>query len=120
MRMRWTTATIVLAMALVVPAVARAEGPSVTARAAILMDAASGQVLWGDDADVPLPPASTTKVMTAILALESHRLSESFRVSAGAAGTAPSSIGLLPGQRMELRDLLYALMLNSANDAAEV
>lgn len=118
--MRWTTATIVLAMALVVPAVARAEGPYLTARAAILMDAASGQVLWEDDADVPLPPASTTKVMTAILALESHRLSESFRVSAAAAGAAPSSIGLQPGQRMELRDLLYALMLNSANDAAEV
>jgi D-alanyl-D-alanine carboxypeptidase (penicillin-binding protein 5/6) len=120
MRMRWTTATIVLAMALAVPAVARAEGPYLTARAAIVMDAASGQVLWGDDADVPLPPASTTKVMTAILALESQRLSETFRVSAAAAAAAPSSIGLQPGQRMELRDLLYALMLNSANDAAEV
>jgi D-alanyl-D-alanine carboxypeptidase len=58
--------------------------------------------------------------MTAILALESGKLDRSFVVSSAAADTAPSSIGLLAGQRMELRHLLYALMLNSANDAAEV
>jgi D-alanyl-D-alanine carboxypeptidase (penicillin-binding protein 5/6) len=92
----------------------------ITARAAVIMDAASGQVIWEHDAARPLPPASTTKVMTAILALESGRLDESFVVSSYAASTAPSKINLRRGQKMQLRSLLYALLLNSANDAAEV
>src|SRR5262245_58295887 len=94
--------------------------PAVGARAAIVVDAASGEVLWEKNADEELPPASTTKVVTAILALESGRLDDELRVSAYASETAPSKIGLRPGQRMELRHLLYALLLNSANDAATV
>jgi D-alanyl-D-alanine carboxypeptidase (penicillin-binding protein 5/6) len=97
-----------------------AAAPSLTARAAIAMDAATGEVLYERAADLPLPPASTTKVMTAILALESGRLDEEFTVSRFAAATAPSKINLQPGQRMRLRNLLYAVLLNSANDAAEV
>jgi D-alanyl-D-alanine carboxypeptidase len=93
---------------------------AVTARAAIIMDAATGDVLWERNASDPLPPASTTKVLTAIVALESGRLDESFRVSEDAADTAPSKINLRPGQRMRLRNLLYAVLLNSANDAASV
>ena len=98
---------------------ARAWAP-ITARAAIIMDASSGEVLWEHNADEPLPPASTTKVMTSILALESGRLDDVFTVSASAAAEAPSKINLRPGQRMRLRHLLYAVLLNSANDAAEV
>ena len=94
--------------------------PVVGARAAIIMDAASGEVIWEKNPDEVLPPASTTKVMTAILALESGRLDDSLRVSSYASETAPSKIGLHPGQRMQLRNLLYALLLNSANDAATV
>jgi D-alanyl-D-alanine carboxypeptidase (penicillin-binding protein 5/6) len=97
-----------------------AAAPSLTARAAIAMDAASGEVLYERAADLPLPPASTTKVMTAILALESGRLDDELAVSRFAAETAPSKINLQPGQRMRLRNLLYAVLLNSANDAAEV
>lgn len=113
-------ALIVLAATAVLARVAAADGPAVTARAAMVMDAATGNVLWERNAEEPLPPASTTKVMTAILALESGDLERSFPVSASAADTAPSSIGLRAGQRMQLRHLLYALMLHSANDAAEV
>jgi D-alanyl-D-alanine carboxypeptidase (penicillin-binding protein 5/6) len=98
---------------------ARAWAP-LTARAAIIMDASSGEVLWEHDADEPLPPASTTKVMTAILALESGRLDDPLTVSTSAAAEEPSKINLRPGQRMRLRHLLYAILLNSANDAAEV
>jgi D-alanyl-D-alanine carboxypeptidase (penicillin-binding protein 5/6) len=118
--MRWGTA---LAAALVLASTASAASgaaPTFTARAAIVVNAASGEVLWAKNADQPLPPASTTKVLTAILALESGRLDESFPVSRFASQTAPSRIGLLPGQRMALRNLLYALLLNSANDAATV
>ena len=99
---------------------AAAGDPYVTARAAIIVDAASGDTLWERNADAPLPPASTTKVMTAILALESGRLDDWFTVSSNAAETSPSKIGLRPGERMALGDLLYAVLLNSANDAATV
>jgi D-alanyl-D-alanine carboxypeptidase len=101
------------------PALA-AGGPALTARAALIMDASTGEVIWERNSSTPLPPASTTKVMTAVLALESGRLDESLRVSADAAETAPSKINLRPGQRMRLKNLLYAVLLNSANDAAAV
>ena len=111
--------TLVVA-ALLLPSIAAAEGPYLTARAAVIMDARSGEVMWERNAYEPLPPASTTKVMTAILALQSGDLDRELQVSTTAADTPPSSIGLRAGQRMRLRDLLYALLLNSANDAAEV
>jgi len=107
-------------IALAMAAPARAAGPALTARAAVLVDAGTGEVTWERNGSTPLPPASTTKVLTAILALESGRLDDSFRVSSDAAETPPSKINLRPGQRMRLRNLLYAVLLNSANDAAEV
>src|SRR5437899_12602670 len=116
--MRTAGIGLILAAALAAPAYA--AGPYITARAAIIIDAATGEVVWERKSTEPLPPASTTKVMTAILALESGRLDESFRVSEYAAETPPSGIHLRAGQRMRLRNLLYAVLLNSANDAAEV
>ena len=115
----WSRMLGVCALVLMAPAASRAN-ESLTARAAIVVDAHSGKTIWERAADIPLPPASTTKVLTAILALESGRLDESFRVSAEAASTEPSKIGLREGQHMRLRDLLYAVLLNSANDAAAV
>src|SRR3989442_5125784 len=109
-----------LGLALAAPVPGRAAGPYITARAAIIMDAATGEVVWERNSTEPLPPASTAKVMTAVLALESGRLDESFPVSEYAARTPPSGIHLRAGQRMRLRNLLYAVLLNSANDAAEV
>src|SRR5213592_5219559 len=115
--MRTAGIGLILAAALAAPAYA--AGPYITARAAIIIDAATGEVVWERNSTEPLPPASTTKVMTAILALESGRLDESFRVSENAR-TPPSGIHLRAGQRMRLKNLLYAVLLNSANDAAEV
>src|SRR5262245_16161465 len=114
-------ALVALAAALMaaVPEAAYAQ-PEVTARGAIVVDADTGSVIWEKNADEPLPPASTTKVMTAVLALQSHRLDEQFAVSVNAANTPPSKIGLRPGQRVSLHDLLYAVLLKSANDAAVV
>src|SRR5689334_23966115 len=97
-----------------------AAEPSVTAKAAIIMDASTGEAIWERNADVPLPPASTTKVLTAILAIESGRLDDWVTASPEAAETAPSKIGLHPGDKMTLGDLLYAVLLSSANDAASV
>jgi len=92
----------------------------VTAKAAILINNQTGEVLWERNPDLPLPPASTTKVATAILALQSRRLNEAFWVSPEAAQAPPSKISLRPGWQMELRDLVYAILLNSANDASVV
>ncbi len=118
MRSIWQVAMVV-AMPLVMPAFVAAQ-PQVTARGAIIVDAETGATVWELNADQPLPPASTTKVMTAVLALQSHRLDEQFPVSARAAATPPSKIGLRPGQRVSLHDLLFAVLLKSANDAAVV
>jgi D-alanyl-D-alanine carboxypeptidase (penicillin-binding protein 5/6) len=92
----------------------------VTARAGILIDNQTGEVLWQRNPDLPLPPASTTKIVTAMVALQSGRLEDSLTVTPQAAAAPPSKIGLRPGWKMRLRDLVYALLLNSANDAAIV
>ncbi|MDP9130128.1 MAG: serine hydrolase, partial [Candidatus Binatota bacterium] len=92
-----------------------------TAKSALLMDAATGRILFQKEPDLRLPPASTTKVMTAILALESGRkLSESLTVSKDATRVPPSKLYLRPGQTMPIEELLYAIMLASANDASVV
>ena len=94
MRNAWR-AVLVAAVAML-PAAVFAQ-PEISARGAIIVDADTGAVIWERNADEPLPPASTTKVMTAILALQSHRLDEHFPVSANAAVTPPSKIGLRAG-----------------------
>lgn len=92
-----------------------------TAKAALLMDAATGRILFQKDADLRLPPASTTKVMTAILAIESGRkLNETLTVSKDATRVPPTKLYLRPGQRVSIEELLYGIMLPSANDAAVV
>jgi D-alanyl-D-alanine carboxypeptidase len=102
------------------PAAAMPDPPEVAARAAVVMDARTGRMLWERNGDVALPPASTTKVMTSLLALESGKLGRDMGVSAYAASQPPSKLGLKAGQEVRLRDLVYALMLKSANDAAVV
>ncbi|HEU4345519.1 MAG TPA: SPOR domain-containing protein [Candidatus Binatia bacterium] len=92
-----------------------------TARAAILMDAATGKVLYQKEADLRLPPASTTKIVTALVALESRRkLSESLKVSKTAPRVPASKLYLRAGQTITIEDLLYAILLSSANDASVV
>ena len=92
----------------------------VTARAAIVVDHRTGQVLYERSADVALPPASTTKVLTAYIALRSERLNDSVLVSKYAAQMPASKIGLRAGWWMNVNDLVYATLLNSANDASVV
>jgi D-alanyl-D-alanine carboxypeptidase (penicillin-binding protein 5/6) len=89
-----------------------------SAQGAILMDAKTGQVLYDRNMNKKLAPASTTKIMTAIIAIESGRLDETTRVSAHAAATGGSSLNLYPGQTITLRELVTGLLLRSGNDAA--
>lgn len=91
----------------------------VTATAAILVDGRSGQVLYGRNPKLIWPPASTTKIMTALVAAESTPLSTLIRISPQVARFRNGSVvGLPAGARIPLHDLLYALLLPSGNDVA--
>ena len=91
---------------------------TVTAKSAIVMDAASGKVLWAKDADTPRYPASTTKIMTALLLLENCKLDEMITAPADIETVTESSLHLKPFEQISVRDMLYSLMLRSANDGA--
>lgn len=95
-----------------------ADSLSVSAKSAILMDASTGQVLYQKDAFIRLPMASTTKIMTAVVALENADLEKEIEVSPKATGIEGSSIYLYPNEKITMESLLYALLLESANDAA--
>ncbi|MCL6639318.1 MAG: D-alanyl-D-alanine carboxypeptidase [Firmicutes bacterium] len=81
------------------------------------MDAATGQVLYGKNEHQERPPASTTKMMTALLAVEGGDLSRVVTVSEKAASVGEASIDLRAGEKISLEDLVYGAMLESGNDA---
>lgn len=91
---------------------------STSAKAAILIEASTGNSIYEYNADVRLPMASTTKIMTALIAIESCKMDEMVTVASGAVGIEGSSVYLQAGENLSMEDLLYALMLESANDAA--
>ncbi|MBH0229640.1 D-alanyl-D-alanine carboxypeptidase family protein [Halobacillus yeomjeoni] len=93
-------------------------GISVSAAHAVLMDAASGRVLYEKEAYHSTLIASTTKIMTAIIAIESGKLDEKAKVSRRAVYTEGSSIYLTEKEKIPLKDLVYGLMLRSGNDSA--
>jgi len=96
------------------------QGPSqVSAASAILMDAVTGEVLFEQNADEPRPPASITKILTALVILERGVLADTVVVSQAAASVGGYRLGLRRGQRVSLEDLLSAILIRSANDAAE-
>ncbi|MCO7126753.1 D-alanyl-D-alanine carboxypeptidase [Sporolactobacillus shoreicorticis] len=100
------------------PHITRAAEPKVSAQSAVLMDQSSGRVLFKHNSNEKLPIASITKVMTAILAIESGKINQTFTVSQEALHTEGSSIYLKAGERMKLEDMVYGLMLRSGNDAS--
>ena len=100
------------------PPSATAQTIDVSAHSAILMDEESGRVIYDVQAHEKSRIASITKIMTAILAIESGELDEMVTVSSNAFGTEGSSLFLKKGQKIKLEDLVYGLMLRSGNDAA--
>jgi D-alanyl-D-alanine carboxypeptidase (penicillin-binding protein 5/6) len=97
---------------------ARAAAPQLGARAWVLIDARTGERLASHAAARRLPIASTTKLMTAYVALRELRLAKLVRAAPYAADYGESLLELRPGQRISVRDLLYGLILRSGNDAA--
>ncbi len=103
---------------LVLPAFGIAKGPQIEARSWALIDANSGDVLVSHAAKRHLPIASTTKLMTAYVVLHELSLDRMVRAAPYEAEYGESLLGLRPGQRISVRDLLYGLILRSGNDAA--
>lgn len=96
-----------------------APPPATSAGSMVLLDAGSGNILAEKDADTRRPMASTTKIMTALVVLETMSPDTIIRVPAAAVGVEGSSVYLFAGEEITIRTLLYALLLSSANDAAE-
>lgn len=96
-------------------------GPSVSADAAILIDARTGNILYSKNSDTAYPPASITKILTALIACEQSSLSETVTFSHNAVYDLPwdsSIVGFSEGEQVMMRDCLYGLLLKSGNEAA--
>lgn len=105
-------------VSIVVPAYAGKGGVDTSAAAAVLCDAESGRLLYAESKDTPLPMASTTKIMTAAVAIEYGDVDAVTTIGAEAVGVEGSSVYLTEGERFTVKELLYALLLESGNDAA--
>jgi len=111
---------LILALLLLIGTSVPAMALEVNATAAVLVDAATGRVIFEQNADEALAPASTTKVLTALLVLENvPDLSKTVTLPDDFANVGESSIYLEPGDTYTFIDLLHALLLRSANDAAQ-
>ena len=99
-------------------AIAASSSLSVSAASAIVIDGDSGQVLWQKNAHQRRAMASTTKIMTGLLAIESGRLDETVTISKRAASIGEASIFLKEGEKLTLRELTYGVLLSSGNDAS--
>lgn len=97
------------------------KGPGqLYATSAVLLDADSGRVLYGKNAEEPMAMASTTKIMTCILVLENGSMEDTVSVSAYAATSPKVKLSVRKGEHYLVKDLLYSLMLESHNDSAVV
>jgi serine-type D-Ala-D-Ala carboxypeptidase (penicillin-binding protein 5/6) len=120
--MRRLLAPLIVAVflgAFAAPAVAAAPAPRVTARTGVVMDAATGAVLWQRDAHKPMLIASTTKILTALVADQVYPADKVFVVPRAAEDVDGTRLGYQRGMKVNRHDLLATMLLVSANDAAE-
>lgn len=94
--------------------------PPMTCKSVIFSNSTKGKRLFGKDVERKVLPASTVKIMTALLVLERLPLDRYVTVGAAAMNVQPTKLNLVPGERYTVGDLLYALLLKSANDASVV
>jgi D-alanyl-D-alanine carboxypeptidase (penicillin-binding protein 5/6) len=114
------TVWVILAVLVMAAGLAAGEDEDfqVSARSFVIMDAKTGKILLSLNPQLFLPPASTLKVMTAMGVVEHLKMDDKVNVSAYAAAAPASKINIKPGETYTVEELLYALLLNSANDAA--
>ena len=113
----WALA-LCISICCIMPTCVQAAAPQTSASAYVLMEANSRRVLSAGNETVKLPMASTTKILTCILAIENGKLDSVVQVDDAAVGIEGSSMYLQYGETLTLEDLLYGLMLSSGNDAA--
>ena len=111
------TASVVLAVVIIVLSFAQSAN-AISAKACVVINGDTGRVIYSVNANARLPMASTTKIMTALLLCEYGNLDRQITVTKEMVTVEGSSMGLLPGDKVTLRDLLYGMMLPSGNDAA--
>ena len=95
-----------------------AEEPKVNAISAVIVDGDTGRILWGKNENKPMAMASTTKIMTSLVALENSDIKKETTVSKNATLASPVKMHLSVGEKMTIEQLLYAMMLQSYNDSA--
>ena len=120
-RIFWFFTVLLCALSFAPRACAEPAEPELASEAAILMDASTGQILYAKNAWERLYPASITKVLTGLLALENLESTDTLTVSQTAVSQVPrtsSHISLQPGETLTVADAMYALAISSANDAA--
>jgi len=110
---------LALLVAALSPFAAQAAPPEVDGSAYIVQDARTGEVLAASRSHARLPIASITKLMTVLVTLEHHKLTDVVEVDPRAAAVGESTIGLRGGERLTIRDLIKAALIQSANDAAD-
>lgn len=94
------------------------QTPTVSAQSALVLDRASHAILYEKDSNLTLPPASTTKIATAIVTLENYQLDQILTVPLDVYEKSDGSLmGLFPGEKISVENLLWGLLLNSGNDA---
>ena len=94
------------------------ESLKITSTAAIVMEQSTGRVLYEKDMRKRVKIASTTKILTAIVAIENGNLSDKVIISKKAAGTGGSEVGIVAGSEVTLESLMYGMLLKSGNDCA--
>lgn len=114
-----TISTFIIFSTLTLNLKAAAPAPTVSADSAVLMDAATGQILYSKNPNVAYPPASTTKTMTMLLTLEHTKLDDTVVVGKKPPLADGSKIYIFEGEQLKVKDLLYAVSLVSANDCAQ-
>lgn len=120
MRMIWKLVIFSLIVSIFIANIPQKVEASVTVNAAsaVLIEQKSGRILYEKDAHTKRRIASITKIMTAILAIESGKMNEYVKISEQATRAEGSSVYLKPGEKIKLKDLVYGLMLRSGNDTA--
>ncbi len=109
-----TTRTLFTTLLLAGAALATAI--DIRSESAVVIEGATGKILWSKNPDVSRFPASTTKIMTAILLIENCKIDDIITAPADIAKIKEASMHLMPGEKVKMKDMLYALMLRSAND----
>lgn len=115
--MKKVSLILIISLALFLPLQTLGGEPVINAKSAILLDGKTGTILFQKDCFKPMPPASTTKILTTILALETGNTEEIVEISPRAASTGEAALGLVEGDKIRLLELIHGALIKSGNDS---